>query len=32
MLKIQNLTKNYGSKKAVDDITLEVNSGEFFGL
>lgn len=28
MLKIQNLTKKYGDKKAVDNLSLEINSGE----
>lgn len=32
MLKICNLTKNYGEKVAVDDVTLEVKPGEIFGF
>ncbi len=32
MLKIQNLTKYYGDKKAVDDLTLHIASGEIFGF
>ncbi|MCX7770038.1 MAG: LPS export ABC transporter ATP-binding protein [Proteobacteria bacterium] len=32
MLKIENIEKNYGKKKAVDNITLYVNSGEIVGL
>lgn len=32
MLKIINLTKDYGSKKAVDSINLEVKKGEIFGF
>ena len=32
MLKIQNLTKTYGEKKAVDDLTLHIASGEIFGF
>lgn len=32
MLKIENLTKKYGDKKAVDDLSLEVKSGEIFGF
>lgn len=32
MLKIQNLTKYYGDKKAVDDLTLYIASGEIFGF
>lgn len=31
-LKIENLTKNYGSIKALDDFSLEVNPGEFMVL
>lgn len=32
MLKITNLTKTFGEKKAVDDLTLEIKSGEIFGF
>lgn len=32
MLKIENLTKNFGKITALNDISLEINSGEFFGL
>ncbi|MDF2536996.1 MAG: hypothetical protein K0S76_17 [Herbinix sp.] len=33
MLKISNLSKSYkGGKKAVDNLSLEVNSGEIFGF
>lgn len=32
MLKISNLTKKYGEKVAVDDISIEVKSGEIFGF
>ena len=32
MLKIQNLTKNFGGFKAGDDINLEVEPGERLGL
>ena len=28
MLKIQSLTKKYGDKKAVDNLSLEINAGE----
>ncbi len=28
MLKIQNLTKKYGDKPAVDDLTLHIAPGE----
>lgn len=32
MLKIKNLTKNYGDKKAVDNLSLEINGGEIYGF
>lgn len=32
MLKINNLTKSFGAKKAVDDLTLEIRAGEIFGF
>jgi ABC-2 type transport system ATP-binding protein len=32
MLSIRNLTKIYGTQKAVDDISLEVKEGEILGL
>ena len=32
MLKITNLTKKYGEKCAVDDLTLEIASGEICGF
>lgn len=32
MLKIQNLTKKYGEKKAVDNLTLNIAPGEIFGF
>ena len=32
MLRINNLTKTYGEKKAVDDLTLHINSGEIYGF
>ncbi|MBO7368709.1 MAG: ATP-binding cassette domain-containing protein, partial [Clostridia bacterium] len=32
MLKIENLTKRYGDKTAVDDLTLEIQSGEIYGF
>lgn len=32
MLKINNLTKVYGSKKAVDDLTLHIEKGEIYGF
>lgn len=32
MLEIQHLTKTYGNKKAVDDLSLTINSGEIYGF
>lgn len=32
MLKIKNLTKKYGDKKAVDNISFDVNEGEVFAF
>ena len=32
MLKINNLTKTYGEKKAVDDLTLHIQPGEIYGF
>lgn len=32
MLKINNLTKTFGDKKAVDNLTLHINSGEIYGF
>lgn len=32
MLKIENLTKAYGDKKAVDDLSLHIKSGEIYGF
>ena len=32
MLKIEHLTKNYGDKKAVDDLSLHIRPGEIFGF
>ncbi len=32
MLRINNLTKTYGDKKAVDDLTLEIKPGEIYGF
>lgn len=31
-IKVSNLTKQYGSQKAVDDISFEVNKGEILGF
>jgi ABC-2 type transport system ATP-binding protein len=32
MIKIENLTKNYGKLTAVDNISLQIEEGEVFGL
>ena len=32
MLDIQHLTKTYGEKKAVDDLTLHIAAGEIYGF
>jgi ABC-2 type transport system ATP-binding protein len=32
MLKIENLTKSYGDKKAVDSVSLHLQPGEIFGF
>lgn len=32
MLKIEHLTKNYGEKKAVDDLSLQIRRGEIYGF
>ena len=32
MLQIQHLTKTYGDKKAVDDLTLHIAPGEIYGF
>ena len=32
MLKIEHLTKLYGSKKAVDDLSLHIAPGEIYGF
>lgn len=32
MLKIDNLTKVYGEKKAVDNLTIHISSGEIYGF
>ena len=32
MLKIEHLTKVYGEKKAVDDLSLEIRPGEICGF
>ena len=32
MLRIENLTKTYGNKKAVDDLSLHIQRGEIYGF
>ncbi|HIV80993.1 MAG TPA: ABC transporter ATP-binding protein [Candidatus Avanaerovorax faecigallinarum] len=32
MLKIEHLTKKYGEKKAVDDLSLHIQKGEIYGF
>lgn len=32
MLKIEHLTKKYGEKKAVDDLSLQIKPGEIYGF
>ncbi len=32
MLKIEHLTKNYGDKKAVNDLSLHIQKGEIYGF
>ena len=32
MLRIEHLTKVYGIKKAVDDLSLHINKGEIYGF
>ena len=32
MLNIKNLTKTYGEKKAVDNLTLHIAPGEIYGF
>ena len=32
MLKIEHLTKTYGEKKAVDDLSLHIRPGEIYGF
>ena len=32
MLRIEHLTKTYGSKKAVDDLSIEIRPGEIYGF
>lgn len=32
MLRIEHLTKTYGEKKAVDDLSLHIKPGEIYGF
>lgn len=32
MIKIKNLSKNFGDLRALDDVSFEVNKGELFGV
>lgn len=32
MIEVQNLTKQYGAKKAVDDLSFTINDGEILGF
>ena len=32
MLRIEHLTKKYGDKKAVDDLSLHIQKGEIYGF
>ncbi len=32
LLSLKNVSKSFGSTRAVNDVSLEVNQGEFFGL
>ena len=32
MLRIEHLTKTYGDKKAVDDLSLHIHAGEIYGF
>ncbi len=32
MLRIENLTKNYGEKRAVDNLSLHIQAGEIYGF
>ena len=32
MLRIEHLTKSFGSKKAVDDLSLHIAAGEIYGF
>ena len=32
MLRIEHLTKTYGDKKAVDDLSLHIRAGELYAF
>ncbi|SDZ66778.1 ABC-2 type transport system ATP-binding protein, partial [Evansella caseinilytica] len=32
IIQVKNLTKNYGSVRALDELNLEVNKGEVLGF
>lgn len=32
VLEIKNLTKTYGKRKVIDNISLEIQEGEIFGF
>ncbi len=32
MIKISNITKRYGDKVAVDDVSFDINDGEILGF
>src|SRR5215211_873764 len=32
LLSLKNISRSFGSTRAVDDVSLDVNQGEFFGL
>ncbi|MEK7164548.1 MAG: ATP-binding cassette domain-containing protein, partial [Patescibacteria group bacterium] len=32
MISVQNLTKNYGANKALDNVSFEVRTGEVVGF
>lgn len=32
MIQIKNVTKNYAEKKALDNVSFEVNDGEIFAF
>lgn len=32
MLEVKNISKSYGDKKAVDNVSLTVNAGDIYGF